>query len=214
MKSTFLMEQQHDYLKEIADIRSMIERTTKFLSLAGWAGIMAGVYALAGAWIAYSVFDFNEAGFMHASYSGKTGMRNTTGILVLATVIILLTIVTAAYLSHRKAVKKNERVWNATSRRLLVNMFVPLAAGGLLILVLISKDLILLAAPLTLIFYGLSLYIASRFTFEDIRILGLANIILGLIAAYFLNYSLLCWALGFGVGHIVYGIYVHVKYEK
>ena len=82
------------------------------------------------------------------------------------------------------------------------------------ILILIAKGLIGLVAPLTLIFYGLSLYIASKFTFDDIKILGLVNICLGLISSYFIGYGLLFWALGFGVGHIVYGVYVHFKYEK
>lgn len=205
---------QEDYIRDIADIRSMMERSTKFLSLSGWAGIMAGVYALAGAYIAYKVFYFNPDEIISASLSESVYSDGLINVIALAAAILLLSIGTAAYLSNRKAQKRNEKLWNATSKRLLFNMSVPLIAGGLLILVLISKGLIGLIAPMTLIFYGLSLYIAGKYTFEDIKLLGLVEIVLGLLSCYYIGYGLLFWAIGFGAGHIVYGIYVHYKYEK
>jgi len=213
------MEQQQDYIRDISEIRSMMERSSRFLSLSGWAGIMAGIYALAGAYLAYAVFNFNSEGIanyysLQSGYIVNGNILNLLQIILLGICIIILTIGTAIFLSQRKASKRNEKLWNSTSRRLLINMSVPLVAGGIFILILIAKGLIGLVAPLTLIFYGLSLYIASKFTFDDIKILGLVNICLGLISSYFIGYGLLFWALGFGVGHIVYGVYVHFKYEK
>jgi hypothetical protein len=205
---------QQDYIQDITDIRSMMERSTKFLSLSGWAGIMAGIYALIGAYVAYRVFYFNPDEIIYASLSESVYSDGLANVIALAIGILLLTIGTAAYLSNRKALKRNEKLWNATSKRLLFNMSVPLVAGGLLILILISKGLIGLIAPMTLIFYGLSLYIAGKYTFEDIKILGLVEMVLGLISCYYIGYGLLFWALGFGAGHIIYGIYVHYKYEK
>ena len=205
---------QQDYIQDITDIRSMMERSTKFLSLSGWAGIMAGIYALIGAYVAYRVFYFNPDEIIYASLSESVYSDGLINVIALAIGILLLAVGTAAYLSNRKALKRNEKLWNATSKRLLFNMSVPLVAGGLLILILISKGLIGLIAPMTLIFYGLSLYIAGKYTFEDIKILGLIEIVLGLISCYYIGYGLLFWALGFGVGHIIYGIYVHYKYEK
>lgn len=207
------MKQQEDYIRDISEIRSIMERSTKFLSLSGWAGIMAGVYALIGTYVAYDVLGFNPQSIVDHSFSED----NSTGLLkliFLAMVILVLAIGTAGYFSQRKAVKRNEKLWNSSSKRLLTNMSVPLMAGGVFIIILISKELIGLVAPLTLIFYGLSLYIASKFTYDDIKILGLVNISLGLISSYFIAYGLLFWALGFGIGHIVYGIYVHFKYER
>ena len=99
-------------------------------------------------------------------------------------------------------------------RRMLVNMAVPLVTGGVLILVLLVKDLILLMAPMTLIFYGLALYNASKFTFSDVKYFGFVQVVLGLLAVSFPQYSLLFWAIGFGVMHIIYGIYVNYKYER
>lgn len=206
------MDQQDDYIKDIVEIRSMMERTTKFLSLSGWAGIMAGVYGLAGAGLAYKVFGFNPDDILYVSFS-EAG-HSLMNIILLALAILVLAIGTAVYLSRNKAIKRGERVWNPTSRRMLINMAVPLVVGGLFILILISKGLIGLIAPTTLIFYGLSLYIAGKYTFEDIKVLGLLQITLGLISAYYIGYSIILWAVGFGFGHIVYGIYVHYKYEK
>jgi len=207
------MEQQ-DYIRDISEIRSMMERSSKFLSLSGWAGIMAGVYALIGAYIAYDILKFNPGEITDPYFSHIGNNPKMLKLILLGIAVIVLAIGTAIYLCQRKASKRNEQFWNATSRRLLVNMSLPLVVGGLFILALISKGLVGLVAPVTLIFYGLSLYIASKFTFDDIKVLGLVNIALGLIGTFFIGYGLLFWALGFGVGHIVYGIYVHFKYEK
>jgi uncharacterized membrane protein YidH (DUF202 family) len=208
------MKQQQDYIQDISEIRSMMERSTKFLSLSGWAGIMAGVYALIGAYLAYKVLYFNPDEIVYASFTEGEYSGGMLKLIVLAGSVLILAVGTAIFFSNRRAVKRNEKLWNATSRRLLVNMGIPLVVGGILVLILILKGLIGLVAPLTLIFYGLSLYIASRYTFEDVKMLGFIQICLGLISAYYIGYGLLFWALGFGVAHIVYGIYIHFKYER
>lgn len=209
-----LMKAEKDYIQDITEIRSMMERSSKFLSLAGWAGIMAGLYALAGAWIAYKIFYFNPDEIIYDNLSTGTASSGVWKVIILALSILVLTLVTAIILSRNKALKKSEKLWNFTSRRLLINLSVPLAAGGLLILVLISKGFIGFIAPFTLIFYGLALYNAGRFTYSEIQTLGLIEISLGLISSYFVGYGLLFWALGFGVLHIIYGIYIHYKYER
>jgi hypothetical protein len=47
-----------------------------------------------------------------------------------------------------------------------------------------------------------------------VRIMGVVQIILGLAGVWFIQYGLLIWALGFGVVHIIYGIYIHYKYKR
>ncbi|MGE5401355.1 MAG: hypothetical protein ACM3S2_13215 [Ignavibacteriales bacterium] len=200
------MKEKQDYIRDIADIRSMMERSSKFLSLSGWAGIMAGIYALSGAYIAYKLFDFNPDEIVYSTTS-------LPKVISLAILVLILALGTAIILSYRKADKGGETVWNATSRRLLANMAVPLAAGGILILVLIAKDLVGLIAPLTLLFYGLALYNASKFTYNEMKFLGMIQMVLGLISCYFIEYGLLFWVIGFGVFHIVYGIYIYFRHE-
>jgi uncharacterized membrane protein len=207
------MKDEQDYIQNLADIRSMMERSSKFLSLSGWAGIMAGIYALAGAWIAWKFFDFNPG--EPVSNSQSEAFAPALGNLVfLALIILVLSVSTAVFLSSKKAHKKGENVWNPIARRLFVNMAVPLITGGLLILILIIKGLIAFIAPFTLLFYGLALYNASKFTYEEVKTVGLIEIALGLLSAWFVDYGLLFWALGFGIVHIIYGIYMHYRYER
>lgn len=207
------MKKEQDYFRDLAEIRSMMERSSKFMSLSGWAGILAGIYALIGAYFAYGWLD--SYGLEENSYIAKTNqLEEYFPLIALFMLILILALGTAIFLSHQKAVKRGESAWNASSRRLLAHMAIPLAAGGLLILILLSKGLIFLAAPLSLIFYGISLYNASKLTFEVLKYLGLIQIMLGLAGACFPGYGLLLWAVGFGAFHIAYGTYMHFKYER
>jgi hypothetical protein len=207
------MEKQEDFIRDITEIRSMMERTTKFLSLSGWAGIMAGIYALVGAYLAFKVFGFNPDEIFYPVTEGGYS-SDLLNVWLLGIAVLILSICTAIYFSGKKAVKRNEKLWNPTSRRLLVNMGLPLVVGGLLILVFILKGLVGLVIPMALIFYGFSLYIAGKHTYEDVKALGLIQIVLGLIGSYYTSYGLLLWAVGFGIAHIFYGAYIYFKYEK
>lgn len=208
------MKEEQDYIRDIAEMRTMMERSSKFLSLSGLAGIMAGVYALAGAFIAYKVFYFNPEQLTDSTLVPGSLSGPLLSVVLLGSAVLVLAVGTAFFLSYRKAVKRHEKFWNPTALRLLINMSVPLIAGGLLILVLISKGLTGLMAPFTLLFYGLALYNAGKYTYEEIKSLGLINIALGLISSYYIGFGLLFWAIGFGVVHIVYGIYMHYRYER
>lgn len=208
------MKTEQEYIKDLSEIRLMMERSTKFLSLTGLSGILAGIYALAGAYLAFGLIYANtEVGF----YNTVPGQENSGDILnlvFLAIIVLVLAVGTAIYLSSKKAKKSKEVLWNPVSRRLVINMAIPLVTGGIFILILISKGIFEMIAPLTLIFYGLALINASKFTFKDLKYMGIIQIILGLISSYFTAWGLLLWAIGFGVMHIIYGIYMHMKYEK
>lgn len=204
------MKEEQNYIRDLAEIRSMMERSSKFASLSGLSGILAGIYALTGAFIVYHFYFFNPDGIHFNAIDSESLAK----VIVVAISIMILALSTAVYLSHKKAYKKGEKIWNAASRRLIANMAVPLSAGGILILVLLAKGLVGLIAPITLLFYGLAIYNASKITFDEMKFLGLFQIGLGLISSYFIEYSLLMWAIGFGAAHIAYGIYMHFKYER
>ena len=208
------MKTDEEYIKDLSEIRHMMEKSTKFLSLAGWSGIMAGIYALAGAYVIYLQFGSGAVEILHGGISNPGMQENILKVIAIATVVLILAVGTCIFLSHKKARKNNEVLWNATTRRLVLNMAIPLTAGGLLILILISNGRYELMAPLTLIFYGLSLVNASRFTFDELRYMGIFEIALGLLSAYLIDLSLLLWSLGFGILHIIYGIYMHWRYER
>jgi hypothetical protein len=208
------MKEDKDYIRDITEIRTMMERSSKFLSLSGWAGIMAGIYALVGAYIAFQVLEFNPVETTYGAGGYSALPSGFSKVFALAILILILAIGTAVYLSRKKARTRAEKIWNSTAKQLLINMAVPLLAGGILILVFISKGMIDLVVPLTLIFYGLALFNAGKFTYDEVRMLGMIQIVLGLAAAYFVAYGLVFWALGFGVLHIFYGMYIHNRYER
>ena len=197
----------HEPARDLAEIRSMMERSTKFLSLSGWAGILVGLYALAGVWAAYRWFDFHPTSF---PYSSDSLME----VIGLAMFVLALAIATAMLLSGKQQAKKGEKGFTPASRQLLAALMVPLSVGGVLILVLVWHGLVGLAAPLMLVFYGLALLSASRFTYDVVGVLGWIQIALGTAATVWIGYGLWFWAAGFGLAHILYGIYVHLKVER
>lgn len=208
------MKKEHDYSQDIAEIRMMMERSSKFLSLSGRMGILIGIYALLGAAVAHQFFHFNPTEVMDSDPRSGTSIAHIWKIVLLGIVVIILTIGTMIYYSAKRAKKLGEKIWSPTARRMFISLATPLVAGGILLLILLSKGLTGLLAPLSLVFYGLALIHASKFTYDDLRSLGMIQIALGLLGSIFISWGLLLWAIGFGVIHIVYGIYMHYKYEK
>jgi len=205
------MRKEKKYIQDISEIRLMMERSSKFLSLSGWAGAMAGIYALIGFYIVNFILDFNPTLIL---YDTIDPFPNINYVFVSAILVLVLAVATAVYLSYKRAVKIGESIWNSTSKRLLTDMGIPLAVGGILILIFISKNLIGLIIPFTLLFYGLALYNTSKFTYNEVKYLGIIQMMLGIIALYFIEYSIYLWAFGFGIVHIIYGSYLHFRYER
>lgn len=206
------MKATHNYEQDLAEIRQMMERSSKFLSLSGWSGILAGVYAVIGAFAAHYALAYRPNNW--ATLLQDDTVNDSERIVFLALGILLVTLITVVYLSAGKAKKRNEKLWNPTSKRLLVHFGLPLVVGGLFLLILFSQGLISLLAPVSLLFYGLAIHGASQFTFPEMRFLGLIQLTLGLIGCAFPEYGLLLWAVGFGLVHIAYGLHLHFKYER
>ena len=211
-QSTLKMENEK-YLNDLSEIKDLMNRSSRFLSLSGLSGILAGTYALIGAYLAYKTIYFDTStmgGYKNLVISEAAVIR----LLTIAVSVAILSLLTGIVLSIRKAKKNNETIWNSTARRLVINFLIPLATGGFFILFLIEKEMLGLIAPLTLIFYGLACVNASKYTIGGVRYLGLTFIVLGLLSTWFLGYGLLFWALGFGVCHILYGSIMYFKYER
>jgi len=201
------------YLRDISEIRNIMDKSSRFISLSGLSGILAGMYALVGAWLAYKTIYFGTSTL--GNYKNLViSFDAIEKLFLIASTVLVSSIITAIVLSMRKAKKSNEDFWNATSKRLVINFMIPLASGGFFILFLIEKEIFSLVAPLTLLFYGLACVNASKYTIGDIRYLGITMILLALLSTWFLGFGLLFWALGFGVCHIVYGSIMYFKYDR
>jgi hypothetical protein len=197
---------EKDIHAEISSIHNLMERSAKFISLSGLSGIMAGVYALIGAGIGYNILQ-------NADYEKKDEV-SITELFIVAIAVLILSIGTGIWLSFKKARKNSQQFWSTGSKRLLINMAIPLVSGGLLTFILIYHGHYGIVAPTTLIFYGLALVGGSHYTYSDVKGLGIMEILLGLLAALIPGYGLIFWAIGFGLLHIIYGTVMHFKYDS
>jgi hypothetical protein len=203
--------------EDIQAIREIMERSLKFLSLSGLAGIFAGVCALIGAAVAW-FFILNAGQVQYNEYIQNTGSSLNSGIgfyLALdALLVLVFALLGAVYFSFRKAKKSGQQFWTISTRRLLFHLMLPLVSGGIIIIILIFRNKLDLVFPSMLVYYGLALVNAGKFTFGEIHYLGLTQIVLGILAAVFINYGLLFWTIGFGLMHIVYGTVMFYRHER
>jgi hypothetical protein len=212
------MDKKQEQLDNLREIRSLMERSSRFLSLSGLSGVIIGLTAIAGILAAYLYLglSFDEPGYYQPA-TGENGELNPSFysfMLIDLILVLIISLLAAGLLTFRKARKHGLPVWDASAKRLLKNLSVPLATGGIFCLILLYHGQLAFIAPATLIFYGLALVNASKYTISELRYLGMAETITGLVAMVFTDYGLLFWAFGFGILHILYGIIMYLKYEK
>ncbi|QTE22240.1 hypothetical protein [Polaribacter cellanae] len=197
-----------NYLKDISEIKHLMNKSSKFISLSGLSGILAGIYALIGASFAYWLVAQSERGYL--ILDGKVFR------LILLDLILvgIFSIGTAIYLTTKKAKKNNQKIWDSLTRRLLTSFIVPLLAGAIYIIIILNQQRYGQTGALMLLFYGLALLSASKYTLGDVKYLGYTQIVIGLICAIFPGYGFWFWVLGFGIMHIVYGTVMYFKYDK
>jgi len=203
----YCMEKQNE-LKTLQDIKSMMQRSSRFISLSGLSGIAAGCCALIGAAIAYPIVSGRAA---RGDYYTLSELRSLFWIGVGT---LFAAIIFAILFTYLKSKKNQIPIWGSTSRRMLWSLFIPLMTGGVVLVRLVSLSHFGLVAPGCLIFYGIALFSARQQTLDEIKYLGYAEIILGVIALWNLGYGLYFWTVGFGVFHIIYGIWMWHKYER
>lgn len=207
------MGEENQHLEALKDIRKMMQRSSRFISLSGLSGIAAGIWALIGAYFAYDwimEFYYNNGG----AYNSEAFERLKLNLILLAGAVVGLALLSALYFTWRRAGKNNLPLWDHTSKQLIINTAIPLIAGGLFILAMLQYNEWRFVAPASLIFYGLALVNGSKYTLSDIRYLGFLEIIFGLISMIYIGYGLYFWAIGFGALHIIYGFIMWWKYER
>ncbi len=212
------MSSEQEHLESIREMRNLMERSTRYLSLSGLAGVFVGLTALGGvAWLHYRLgirfgqsVSFNE--LMAAGGQDAEGIMKT--ILSTAAGVLILSVIVEVILASRKARKLGLPLWDATARRMFTALAVPVAGGGIYCLSLIQAGNPDGLAAASLIFYGLGLVNAGKYAVPDVGRLGLAVFVTGLAASFLPGWGLICWAIGFGVWHIVYGITIHFKHER
>jgi len=206
----------HDYQKQLQDIqqiRNMMEDSTRFVSLSGLSGVGAGVVALIGAAYTYNylssqeIYKWGQSVYM----ADRSQLFELIGI---ALVILLAAVAVSSFFTIRHTKKKGKDIWSRPTQRMLLNLIIPLAAGAVFCIQLAWYGEPGHVAPATLIFYGLALMNAGKYTLREVRYLGISEIVLGLVAGMVPGYGIVFWAVGFGLLHIFYGAIMYNKYER
>lgn len=208
-----LFMNEHDAIKNIKEIKTILQQRTRFNALSGTSGMLAGSYALIGAYIAYRKIYFSK----DIVYREIQTWYNSTDVLMLlglAFIILILAITTGIYFSARKAKKNSESLWSPVTFKILGNLSIFLITAAIFLFFLLHRSYITMLAPTCLIFYGLSLINISNLTLTEVRHLGISVLVIGLISLFFPGNGLLFWALGFGFMHILYGFIMWYNYDK
>ncbi len=205
-----------DYVEQLKEIRSLMERSSRFISLSGLSGISTGIIALAGAAMAWWHLHYKLEPQVNYSAANPQLIQFKLLLFLILDAIFVLVFATAAavFFAVRKSHRQHLPVWNKAAELTFVSLLIPLLTGGIFCIILMAHHYYLLIAPITLVFYGLALLNASKYTFKEIQYLGILEIVLGLVSSMVLNYSLIFWAVGFGALHIIYGTIMYYRYEK
>lgn len=198
--------------QDLREIRQMMEKSSRFISLSGWSGIAAGLSALAGAFFANRYIN----AYYDNSYSTPTACPTCLkqDLMVIAALVFISALVLAFFFTYSRSKKEGVAIWGTTARKLLWNTMLPMAIGAVFIFRLMELQYYSLVAASSLLFYGLALVNGSKYTLGEIRFLGYGQLIAGLYCLWFPGNGLAAWAFGFGILHIIYGIAMWWKYER
>ncbi len=209
------MSSQQQPLDDLQHIRRMMERSSLFISLSGFSGIAAGLCALVGAWFAHQKLEcWVNGDCIIDSLIDLEGIKLLNDLWWIAILTFISAFISAFFFTYLRSKKDNLPMWGAATIRLFWNTIIPLTVGAIFIIRIMQLGEFQLVAPACLIFYGLALVNASKYTLGEIRYLGYAQLILGVSNLWLIGYGLYFWAVGFGLLHIIYGIWMWNKYEK
>ncbi len=208
------MTEKIDPKQELNEIRRIMERSTSFISLSGLSGISAGIVGILTYFFVYSRTNylFEENPNFATTTEGLSYLLKLlipTACASLATAFLFV-----LYFSARNAKANNQPLWNKSSKQLVANLFIPLIAGGAFCISLLVHSYLDMLAPTMVVFYGLALLNASKYTLEEIRWLGITEICIGLIACFYTELGPWAWLFGFGILNCICGVVMYFKHEQ
>src|SRR4051794_10302621 len=138
------MDEHLQHLDTLKDIKRMMERSSRFISLSGLSGIAAGVCALVGAWLANNIIhndprygNGNEPGELHDA--GTDGLVNGADLqayldnrlIQIALGVLIAALILGFLFTYLRGRKTNIPIWGVTAKRLLINVSIPMIVGGI-----------------------------------------------------------------------------------
>jgi hypothetical protein len=212
------MDKKNEPVQALEEIKQMMDRGSRFVSLSGWSGIAAGICALVAAWLAgkkFKQYGIHESDYLKTNYTiDGNFLQFQRDLLILALITFVAAFFFAFLFTWLRSRKTGAPVWGFTARKVIINVAVPMIIGALFIWRMADLDVYGLIVPACLLFYGLALINGSKYTVSEVRYLGYLQIVLGVISLWVMDHGLYFWAAGFGVLHILYGIMMWNKYER
>lgn len=190
-------------LESVNEIKELMEKSSKFLSFSGIIAIMAGIYSLAGAYLAVRI-----------TSQQPTSIRELEHLIIVASLVLVTSATTACILSYYKSKKMKQPFFSKLTYRAFWNFSLPMLTGGIFCISVLGHGYFALLSSIMLLFYGLTLVNVSKFTYSNIAWLGYAFICLGILDSFFEGHALLFWTIGFGGFHLLYGILFYLHYER
>lgn len=185
-------EERKQAQEALAYIRQTMESASTFTALSGWGLVAVGIVGLASAGLAW-----------------RSAVPERLSVWVPAA---LVGVVCAGVANGLKARRLDMPLWSGSFRKVAWVMVPVLAAGALLTVALVGADARHLLPGTWLALYGAGVTAGGTFSLRAVRWMGLALIVLGALALWQPQYSILFLATGFGVLHILFGLYLVAKH--
>ncbi len=132
------MDSENGPVKALEEIKQIMDRSSRFVSLSGWSGIAAGICALVAAWLAGK--KFNEYGISENEYEANSSYTRDGNLLQLDRELLILAVITfiaafffAFLFTWLRSRKTGVPIWGLMARKVMINLAVPMIVGGLLI---------------------------------------------------------------------------------
>jgi hypothetical protein len=170
-------------------IRATMENATAFTGISGKGYALAGLTAIAAAWIA---------------------AQQTLPLLWLAVWLLEATLACSVtlLLSADKARRQGKSLWSGSGRKLLFAFLPTMAVGAVVTLAFYLQGNTVLLPGLWLILYGAGVMTAGAHSIRPVPLMGFLFIMLGSAQLLVPATTNLTLALGFGGLHLAFGILI------
>lgn len=209
MQSDIRMKHQQ-HLENLSELKGILSRNTRFLSFSGLAGVIAGVLALIGQTVAVMYYLSHP----EIDITKKLAPEHAIVFLTISAAIMILSVGVGYVLTNKNIKKTGEKLNSGLIKNTLLNICLPIAVGGVMCLMAYMQGHNMVIPSYMLLFYGLALFGGSKYSFDDLKMVGSAFILLGMVSYFDPSLSIFTWGLGFGILHIVYGLQIYFQRER
>lgn len=182
--------QSSEALDQLQFIRHTMESATSFTAVPGWGTVLLGLTAIAAALVARSLD------------SRVTWVLLWLGEALLAAIISLVGMV-------KKTGSLARLATSIPARKCALSLVPPLAAGGVLTLIMMEQHLYAVLPGMWLMLYGVAVITGGAFSVRVVPVMGICFAVFGTIAlALPASWANGVMGAGFGGLHVLFGLLI------